>query len=70
MTSPPKWEEAFALQDELNQARAMATESRENAMALRRPSRTERWFQTFIQALILALCGFVVWAVACRGVQW
>lgn len=33
-----------------------------------RMSRTERWFQTFIQAMILAACGFVVWAVTCRGI--
>lgn len=28
-------------------------------------NRLERWFQTFIQALILAACGFVVWWVSC-----
>ena len=25
----------------------------------------ERWFQTFVQALIIAACGFALWAVAC-----
>ena len=30
-------------------------------------NRLERWFQTFIQALILAACGWAVWAVCCGG---
>lgn len=28
----------------------------------------ERWFQTLIQALFIAACGFVLWAVCCRGI--
>lgn len=30
-------------------------------------SRLERWFQTLLQALIIAACGFALWAVACGG---
>lgn len=32
-------------------------------------SRTERIAQKLIQALIIAACGFVVWAVCCGGVR-
>ena len=46
-------------------ARALLCEQVEKKRAATR--NLERWFQTLIQAGIIAACGFVLWAVCCGG---